>query len=166
MTTIIICHKEELQLLSWWLRKILFTHCYDSYENPSENNIVIDMRKKVQGYETDMILTCKSGSRTVRIGFELKESDLYKAVSQAVERRALFHYFYIVLNLHAHQILTLLKGHAGTEKALSIGVGFISSTDDCIVIKSYSKPNWRESESYSYTILAYLKGDGEIDNKQ
>ena len=156
-----ICHVEELVLLPKWLELVVGYHCSDSYHDPNKYPIEIELRKKVQGFETDLIITCKSGRRTVRIGFELKESDLYKAVSQALERRALFHYFYIVLNLHAHSILTLLKGHQHTEEALSNGIGFISSIDNCIVIKSYTRANWRESKSYTYTILSYLNTNNE-----
>ena len=158
-----ICHREEWVLLPRWLKAVILEHCVDSYRDPSNNPIMIEVRKRVQGFETDLIVTCKSGMKTVRIGFELKENDLYKAISQAMTRRGLFHYFYVVMNLRVHVILTVLKGHQYTEEALSHGIGFVSSMDDCIVIKSYSKAHWHESRSYTYTILAYL-GNNEGDH--
>ena len=151
-----ICHVEELVLLPRWLELIVRHHCSDSYHYPNKYPIEIELRKKVQGFETDLIVTCRSGNRNVKIGFELKKSDWLKAIRQAIERRALFHYFYVVLDLYSFSILGMLRSH---REALEYGIGFISARDSCIVIKSYTKANWRESKSYAYTILAYLIDD-------
>lgn len=159
-----ICHVEELALLPRWLKQIVSHHCSSSYSEPNKHPIEIVLRSNVQGFEVDMIVTCKSGSRTVRIGFELKTwSGIDKAASQAVERRALFHYFYIVVDLSVMSILGILKGRSWGEEVLRHGIGFVSASDNCIVIKSYSKANWVYSKSYAYTILSYLGEQYEGD---
>ena len=161
----IIRNQEEFVLLPKWLRDVVCHHCIDSCSpyrgGPRQNPIYIDVRTRVQGLETDLIVTCRSGSRNVRIGFELKETDIYKAIHQALVRRPLFHYFYIVLNMHVYNILTVLKGCRYTRDALEHGIGFISSEDGCVVIKSYSRGNWMESRAYVYTLLQYIQGREE-----
>ena len=157
-----ICHVEELALLPRWLKQIVSHHCSSSYSEPNKHPIEIELRRKVQGFEVDMVVTCKSGSRTVKIGFELKTwSGIDKAASQAIERRALFHYFYIVVDLSVMSILGILKGRSWGEEVLRHGIGIVSTSDNCIVIKSYSKANWAYSKSYVYTILSYLNTNNE-----
>ena len=153
-----ICHVEELSLLPRWLELVVGYHCSDSFHEPSKYPIEIELRRKVQGFEVDMVVTCRSGKRVNRIGFELKKSDWAKAIKQAMERRALFHYFYIVLDMYSFSILGMLRSH---REALEYGIGFVSARDNCIVIKSYTKANWRESRSYAYTILPYLNTNNE-----
>jgi hypothetical protein len=56
----------------------------------------VERHFKIGGMEVDTIIYCKK-SRVKRIGLELKEFDINKALEQAVERRKYFNYFYIVL---------------------------------------------------------------------
>jgi len=55
---------------------------------------------EVGGAEVDAILLCKRVKGYKYIGIELKQSDLKKALIQAVLRRIYFHYFYIVSELY------------------------------------------------------------------
>jgi hypothetical protein len=57
--------------------------------------IKIERHFYVAGMEVDAILYCKK-SRTRRIGIELKDFDIKKAMEQAIERRSYFNYFYII----------------------------------------------------------------------
>ena len=160
---IAICNEEELALLPKWFVEIIGMHCEDSLVNIKTNNIVVELRKRVQGFETDVVVTCRSGSRRVLIGFELKKDNLDEAVKQAVERRALFHYFYVVLHLPVRAILSKLRYH---HEAFENGIGFVSAVDDAVVIRSYSRRHWRESASYTYTLLSYMKEDGSDEAQQ
>jgi hypothetical protein len=56
----------------------------------------IEKHFKVGGMEVDAIIYSKK-SRTKRIGVELKELDINKALEQAIARRSYFNYFYIIL---------------------------------------------------------------------
>jgi hypothetical protein len=56
----------------------------------------IERHFKVGSMEIDAIIYCRK-SRVKRIGLELKEFDINKALEQAIERRKYFNYFYIVL---------------------------------------------------------------------
>lgn len=51
---------------------------------------------RVVGKEVDAELILKFKKTVRRVGIELKEFDLLKALSQAIERRKFFHYFYII----------------------------------------------------------------------
>ena len=159
MGMVVIRNMEETVLLPQWIKQVINLHCGFHY-NVSSNPITLELRKIVQGYEVDLILTCKKKNRTIRIGFELKTNEEYsqlqKAVKQSIERRALFHYFYIVIDAHTHDILAKLRHF---REALKHGIGFISGKDNCIIIKSYGKAHWRESQSYIYTLLPYLNKD-------
>jgi hypothetical protein len=56
----------------------------------------------VKDKEIDAILYCRTLNKGLmrKIGIELKEVDLEKAVVQAVERRDFFNYFYIITNAY------------------------------------------------------------------
>jgi len=56
----------------------------------------IEKHFRVGGEEVDAIIYC--GTKRRRIGIELKEADIEKAISQAINRRNFFNYFYIVLH--------------------------------------------------------------------
>jgi hypothetical protein len=60
--------------------------------------------------EVDAILFCKKTRDIRRIGIELKEMDLVKAVSQAILRRNYFNYFYIILRTNAKYIGYRFRG--------------------------------------------------------
>ena len=157
---ITIVNKEELVLLPRWLFVVAQHHCdyfLGSYVS-SGNRIQIGVRRVVRGFEVDLVLKCRSGSRDVSVGFELKDSDLSRAVEQALVRRGLFDYFYVVVYLHSHSVLAALKGLGNVEKALASGIGFISSLDNSMIIKSYSRGKTDFSKGYN-KIISYLRGD-------
>ena len=87
---------------------------------------------KVMDMEVDAVAVCRTTwqKRRRMIGFELKDSDIQKAILQAYLRRRFFDYFYIILNLRTSTIVSeILK--LETHK-----IGFISSKDDVIVLPS------------------------------
>ncbi len=159
----IIRNIEELQIFSRWLRDILEKHCHCSKYLLKEDfrPVEINFRRKIGGNEVDMIITCSIGdsSRVIKrtIGFELKESDTYKAVDQAIKRRNDFTWFYVVLDISVEKILSLLRNKP-IMRALEYGIGFVSGKDDVVVISSYMKQNIHYSASYM-NLFDFLGGE-------
>ena len=94
--------------------------------------------------ETDVILYCKTEhGRKRKIGIELKESDLVKAVHQAMVRREFFNYFYVVINHSVEYIVDWILGDYNLLSAIKIGgIGIISYADKIMV---------RPSKFFRYT---------------
>jgi len=154
----LIRNLEELQIFSKWFHDVLEKHCHCSKYNYKEETrpVEILVRKRIRGYEVDMVVTCYVGVRNVKrtIGFELKEEDIYKAVEQAVMRRPFFTWFYIVMDLSVEAILAYLRNKPINE-ALKHGIGFVSGKDNCIVIQSYARQHLSYAEAYT-TLFDYL----------
>ena len=68
------------------------------------------------------------------MGFELKDSDFYKAFNQAKERREYFDYFYVVIDLSVRSIVEYLLSLKDMD-----GIGFISAKEEVIVLPSKFK---------------------------
>ena len=124
---IVIKYREDLFMFSKWFRDVLVEHL-DIYKP-----VIVDMHVKTLNVgECDVVV--KQGNKT--IGIELKQRDYGKVIEQAVKRRNSFTYMYVALDLHANTILSILRSYL---QALEKGIGFISTMDDCIVIKSYKR---------------------------
>ena len=80
----------------------------------------------VKGKETDVIAlaTTKVNGIKRTVGFELKDTDIAKAIKQAKERRAYFDYLYIVINELPHTIANFLLSHSHSE---NFNFGIIST---------------------------------------
>ena len=118
-----------------WFRDLLSLH-FDI-----DKPITINMHvRTLENLEVD--ITISQGQKIVAI--ELKERDYIKAIKQAQARRKLFDYMYVALDLPTCEILSILRTRT---EAISEGIGFISTYDDCIVLKSYK----RKTESSRYT---------------
>jgi len=138
-------YREDLLLYSHWFLSVLKLHFGEDgfllrklYENPVRVETHI---RTVGNLEVDVLLT--QGRKAVAI--ELKESDYRKAITQALERRDIFDYVYVVLNLPVPSILSILRSY---PQALEQGIGFISAHDNCIVIKAYSKHRRNQAKRY------------------
>jgi hypothetical protein len=57
--------------------------------------IKIERHFQIAGMEVDAIIYCRK-SKIRRVGIELKDFDIKKAIEQAIERRSYFNYFYII----------------------------------------------------------------------
>jgi len=90
---------------------------------------------RVAGFEVDAVAEAHTLDKEIRrlVGFELKDSDFYKAFNQAVERREYFDYFYVVIDLTTRTIVEYLLD-LGREKLN--GIGFISALDEVVVLPS------------------------------
>jgi hypothetical protein len=83
--------------------KLLNKHTISFIENLHNCEVVKILRHfYVKDKEIDVILYCRTLNKGLirKIGIELKEVDLEKAVVQAVERRDFFNYFYIITNAY------------------------------------------------------------------
>jgi len=138
-----IRYREDLVIFSKWFRDVLIEHL-DIYKP-----IIVDMHVKTLNVgECDVVI--KQGNKT--IGIELKQRDYGKVIEQAIKRRDNFTYMYVALDLHTSTILSILRSYL---QALEKGIGFISTMDDCIVIRSYAK---RKDEAKRYkTLLEVIK---------
>ena len=160
---IVIKNIEELQIFSKWFQTVLEKHCHCSryFSKDRFRPVEIHFREKIRDNEVDLIIVCSVGEydRIYRrtIGFELKTSDLCKAVDQAIRRRDDFTYFYIVLDASVVTILSLLRNDP-IRRALDYGIGFISGKDDCVVIHSYTKHNVQYASAFK-TIFDYIRSE-------
>ena len=144
---VIIRFAEDLLLFSGWFRKLLQLHFSDNWD--IRFPISVEMHVvPLNRVEVDVVV--RSNSKVIAI--ELKESDYTKVIEQAIKRRDLFDYVYVTLNLSTHTILGILRNY---KEALEHGIGFISASDDCIVIKAYDKRHKHESKRYT-KILDFL----------
>ena len=95
------------------------------------------------------------GARKRRVLVELKETDLAKAIEQAITRRPNFDYVYVAADLCTADLLSWLRSR---PEPLRYGVGFVSVKDQCIVIRSYGRRYWGESCKYG-ELLSYMGGE-------
>jgi len=93
--------------------------------------IELKWHQKIE-HEIDAILIAKTPAGLIRtFGFELKENDLRKAVIQAVVRRKLFNYFYIISYAHPAKVCFYLEWalrngkHGLLEIMKKYGIGWI-----------------------------------------
>ena len=83
--------------------------------------------------ETDAVAVCTTPEGIERwVGFELKESDIGKAIIQAKLRRKYFDYFYIIINLRTKTIVDFIL----SEKDYLNKIGFVSAFDNVVVYSS------------------------------
>jgi len=149
----IIRFREDLLLYSKWVREIIALHFSEhgslfmlGSDELQRNPVRVDTHvRMINNVEVDVVIT--NGKRSV--GVELKESDYDKAIRQAIIRRPFFDYMYVVLDMSVHSILEILRRKRYSE-VFDYGIGFISGSDDCVVIRSYSR---RRNESKRYSIL-------------
>jgi len=86
---------------------------------------------RIDGMELDVVATfeTKVGAFTRTFGFELKLWDLYRVVEQAVKRRHLFDYYYVVLDLSLKDLLSAVLRHLDVpeliRKIREHGIGII-----------------------------------------
>ena len=108
----------------------------------------------VGGFETDVVALCSTDQGYDRwVGFELKDSDILKALNQALWRRRFFDYFYVVIDLSVCRIVDiLLKKDNLRELIMKEGVGIIS----------VSNASWN---SYAVVVRAKYKKRAEIPVK-
>lgn len=154
---------EDLLLLPLWMRKALSYHYY-----PLSSYLPIEIKNHVyvlEGFEVDvMVFLSAKRYKPVKFNtlfdvevtepkysvikrkiiFELKETDLVKALDQAVDRRRIADYIYVVLDLSTPSIMSWLRSNLDL---LKYGVGVISAKDNTIVIPSY-KTHLHEAEAY------------------
>ena len=131
MAGIRIIYHEDMAVLAPWLRKVIELHGLYSRNLPPNIRVMMHVRPAAsRGKEVDLIV--RGMNRVVLI--ELKDSDLYMATEQAIERRELADYTYVALRLPAYQILSILRGYT---RGLENGIGYISTLDDSIVVRAY-----------------------------
>jgi len=137
-----IRNKEDLLLFSKWFKELLAYHFPSRW--PFNLNVKVETHiVTANKLEVDVLVRDLKDSRKV-IAIELKESDIDKAIQQALKRKEVFNYVYVAINLPTASILAELRRH---PEALENGIGFISTYDDCIVIRAYSHKK-KESKRY------------------
>jgi len=139
--------KEDLVLLPRWLRQVVEAH---SVSMP----FTVRTHVPLGSGEVDVVVE----DRRKAIAIELKESDYVRVMLQAEKRTLFFDYVYAALNLHASTILSILRSY---PNVLRSGVGFVSTRDDCIVIRAYRSRNVAESLRYK-KILDFMRTDQEV----
>ncbi len=152
--------EEDMVILAFWLRRVLDTHCGGAC-------VWIDVGQHVRvgGHEVDLLIKCQDTGcmghpegRQKSIIVELKESDLGKVFEQALERRPLADYVYAAINLPVNDILTWMAGHDLAEEAVKAGVGIISTRDNVVIFRAYSRgaSRWAETKAKTLTLLKYI----------
>lgn len=145
----IVRFREDLLLFSKWFRRLLWSHFSDRWS--LKFPIIVDTHVvSLNRVEVDVLVSDTARKKIVAI--ELKKDNYAKAIQQAIKRKELFDYVYVVLDLPTSSILSVLRSYS---EALEHGVGFISAEDEAIVIKAYNR---RVDEAARYKkILAYIQ---------
>lgn len=103
---------------------------------------------RVAGFEVDAVLIATTPEGIERwIGFELKATDLPKAIKQAELRRKYFDYFYIIIgSLTVSSVVEYLMDMVKNGKELN-GIGYIVEDwkRDILIIKSKFQKRERET---------------------
>jgi len=152
----ILKYQEDLSLVPRWIKVLISRHCSNSIAwpgYPDRKPVEIATHRYKGGYEIDAVIYCEGKT----IGIELKETDLSKALQQAIERRKLFDYFYIAIDLHVSTIMLMLRSY---KEFLGHGIGIVSTRDNAVIIYSYSKGHLAESKRYT-DLLDYMGGKDE-----
>ena len=88
---------------------------------------------KVCGKEVDGEIVLKMRTVKRRIGVELKEWNLSQAISQAIERRKFFHYFYIITRINktffGDYVYQAIRGEPFFKKMFENKIGWIGYSD-------------------------------------
>jgi len=89
-------------------------------------DITILRHKVINGKECDAVMYGFTTHKRPRsIGFELKEHDVNKVISQAVLRRKLFHYMYIVTPLELTHFIHIAHNSGMLYEMLKMKIGLI-----------------------------------------
>ena len=127
---------QEERLYTEEIENLILEH-HENYEIVERK-----LRYKIDGkvnLETDVVLIVKTTNTGVKraIGIELKENDILKAISQAMERREYFHYFYVVLNMRVSTIVNwIFLDHNLYSAIKNYSIGLISAYEKTMVLPS------------------------------
>jgi len=155
----------EDALLTWKVLRVIYL-CHDLKVERVLRHV------RVFRYEVDAVAEAYTFEKNIMrlIGFELKDSDFYKAFYQAKERRKYFDYFYVVIDLSARTIVEYLLD-LGRKKL--DGIGFISAKEEVIVLPSKFKKrekatiaSKRQVDKSQVDLLEFIRKDSwrEITN--
>ena len=89
--------------------------------------------------ETDVVLLVSTPTKQINrtIGIELKQTDLIKAVTQAIERRKYFNWFYIVIGISVRAFLEWIFRDTNLFFALKdYDIGVILGYDEIMLLPS------------------------------
>ena len=110
--------------------------------------------------ECDVVIFGLTRGYVVRtIGVELKQNDVHKLAEQAIKRRKLFHYMYIVIGEHWNTDMTIrtLHRYGYLSRLLSEGVGIITHEFGSPFIAVRSRFNPQPTYRPSKPIIEYLR---------
>ena len=114
----------------------LILHHHNFTLKSIERNVCVNGKMET---ETDVIMYCETDMKALprKIGIELKENDLPKAIHQAYKRRKYFNYFYVVINLLSETLFQSLVNDYNLYEAIKVaGVGIISYPDKKLLYPS------------------------------
>jgi hypothetical protein len=101
----VIDNRDYLEdaLLTWKVLDVIYR-----YHDLRVDRVLRHVR--IAGFEVDAVAEAYTFDKGIKrlIGFELKDSDFYKAFNQAKERREYFDYFYVVIDLSVRTIVEYL----------------------------------------------------------
>jgi len=142
-------------MLPKWLQEVIRHHygfIYDALPLIIQFHTHIYNRYDRKHYEIDLVVKSQSPkSSNKTIGFELKRDDFKKACEQAILRRRMFTFFYIVMDKCIAKIIDVVRHY---RPALEHGIGIVSSEDDTIIV--YSKAGHNKMPENINTILQYI----------
>jgi len=124
---------------------------------PSKHKV--EWHKHLRGYEVDVYITWRSSGwpSFKSMVVELKENDIVKALDQALKRRSLALFTYVVINLKpAYLFRLLIQYHMDIlQEAVNKGIGLISVSGEnpVLLLRSEINTNW--------IIDSYFKGDSK-----
>ena len=97
--------------------------------------VTYNRHMRIDGKECDVVATFETaeGKYLRLIGFELKVQNFDKVVAQALERRKLFDYMYIVTGLSAKELLRAVLNHKYFAELIKLlkqeGIGIICENE-------------------------------------
>jgi len=139
--------KEEIRIKDNWANReiredeLLNENTLKLIQEIHGQIVKVEKHFKVGGMEVDAIIHCRK-SRTKRVGVELKESDINKALEQAIKRRNYFNYFYIILGSDRRLIgydIRSLRFKLDDFFRNSIGIITIHNSEAFLIYPSYHK---------------------------
>jgi len=152
--------REDLLLFRDWLVELITTHCIESVWGVEKVRPRIDTHiALLNRREIDVVISC--GGK--RICIELKESDLQKAVEQAIGyiESGACDLAYIAIDLSVGGILDYARRRPDLfEKMFDHGIGLISARNGVTVFRAFHRKDASRRYTNVINLLSYLEKRG------
>ena len=156
-----IVHVEETLMFREWMLRIMLLHCCGdagaTLFGLAKSKPKISLRERtINRREIDVVISC----RGKRICVELKRSDIYRAIDQAVGYldSGACDYAYVAIDLAIDTILDILRtSYSLAEKVFRNGIGIASTYSNAIVFRAFKR---KDASSKYLTLMEFLSGKG------